>query len=79
MAASPQANRREAVEAWWALIVRILSFFVGAAILLGQAFVVQEDRLWITVAGIGLCGPTVAVGVATVLEAARGKSPEGDG
>jgi hypothetical protein len=64
--------RRDEIEAWWALVARILAFFLGATILGFQSFFATDDRLWITVAGIGLCGPTVAVSVATVLASLRG-------
>jgi hypothetical protein len=67
-----RVNRRDEIEAWWALIARILSFIVGVTILLGQAFFVTNPAVAVTVAGIGLCGPYVAASVATVFVSMRG-------
>lgn len=69
---SPTEKRRREVEAWWALIVRVLAFVLGATILLGLVFFVDDRPVYAWLAGIALCGPTVAASVATMLEAIRG-------
>lgn len=65
-------NRREELEAWWALIARVLAFFLGGSILTWQTVFESEDRLYLIVAGVGLCGPVVAQSVATVFASIRG-------
>jgi hypothetical protein len=75
MSARPAGNeRREAVEAWWPLIARILGFVFGGFLIYGQATAPNPPgaQEWIVMAGIGCMGPTVASAVATVIEAARG-------
>lgn len=68
-------SRRAEIEAWWALIARILAFFLGSGILIWQTVVEEHDRLYLTIAGVGLCGPVVAASVATVFAAMRGSNP----
>lgn len=65
-------NRREEIEAWWALIARVLAFFLGAGILTWQTVLEDQNRLYLIVAGVGLCGPVVAQSVATVFASIRG-------
>lgn len=68
-------SRLSTVEAWWALIARVVSFIAGLVILLTQIGQPQ-DRLYLIIAGIGLCGPVVAQSVATVFAAIRsGQGP----
>lgn len=64
--------RRKEIEAWWALIARILAFFLGAVILGYQAFSSTEDATVLTLVASGLMGPMVAAGVAQVLSSWRG-------
>lgn len=72
--------RRDEIEAWWALIARILAFFLGALILLYQTFFETSDRLLLIAAAAGLMGPMVAAGMAQVIAAARsGRYPGGEG
>lgn len=68
-------NRREEVEAWWALIARVVAFAAGLTMLLVETLS-GGNRLYIIVAGIGLCGPVVAQSVATVFASIRGGSNE---
>lgn len=69
--AGPGAARRAELEAWWALLARVLSFLLGAGILGWQTVFEANERLYLTVAGVGLCGPVVAQSVATVFSAIR--------
>jgi hypothetical protein len=69
------AQRRAEVEAWWALVARILAFFLGALILFYQTFFEAQDRFLLISAAIGLMGPLVAASVAQVISAARGGAP----
>ena len=58
-------HRRASIEAWWALVARILAFILGAGILANQALVMGEFT-WPMVALIaGLMGPTVSTGIST--------------
>lgn len=66
------AVRLEDAEAWWAFTARVLSFLLGCAILGWQTVLEDTDRLYLTVAGVGLCGPVVAQSVATVFAGIRG-------
>lgn len=77
----PVGGHREAVEAWWPLIARILGFVFGAFLIYGQATAANPPgaQEWIVMAGIGCMGPTVASAVATVIEAARGGSGKATG
>lgn len=69
---SEQGDRRAEIEAWWALIARILAFFLGALILVYQTLFEAEDRFLLICAAVGLMGPMVAAAVAQVVAAARG-------
>lgn len=64
----------ELVELWWTLIGRILAFLTGAGILVWETVAESTDRLYLTVAAVGLCGPAVAQSVAAVFAAIRGTS-----
>jgi hypothetical protein len=64
-------ERLQEAEALWALIARIIAFIFGCG-MLGWETVHGAQRAYIIVAGIGLCGPTVAQSVATVFAAIRG-------
>lgn len=65
-------SKVEQYEAWWALIARVLAFNLGALILTWQMAFETQDRLYLIVAGVGLCGPVVAQSVATVFASIRG-------
>lgn len=69
-------RRRDEIEAWWALFVRILLTLLGVLILAHQTFVADHAQWLLVAAGVGLCGRTVALSVATVLRAIRGGPPE---
>jgi hypothetical protein len=74
---APQPTKVEQYEAWWALVVRVLAFTLGALILTWQTVFEEQDRLWLIIAGVGLCGPVVAQSVATMFAALRvGRPPE---
>jgi hypothetical protein len=66
-------QRRDSLEAWWALIARVLAFFLGAGMLAFETLS-GNNRLYLIVAGIGLCGPVVAQSVAVVFASIRGGS-----
>jgi cell shape-determining protein MreD len=67
----------EEVEAWWILVARILSFFLGGVIFAVQALVSQEDftekLFWATIA-VGLMWPVVGPGVMAALRTVRGNA-----
>lgn len=69
-------DRRAEIEAWWALVARILAFFLGCVILSFSAFVLEaelvEKLIWAAI-GLGLMGPVAINGVAQALDAIRGK------
>jgi hypothetical protein len=67
-------GRRESAEAWWAFVARVLAFLVGVFILGYQTVFEESDRLYLTVAAVGLCGPVVAQSVATVFASLRGNA-----
>lgn len=69
---TPRTERLDELEALWALVIRVLAFVLGAAILIGLTFFVNDRPIYAWLAGIALCGPTVAASVATMLEAIRG-------
>jgi hypothetical protein len=69
---SPSDLRRKEIEAWWALIARILAFFLGAVILAYQTFSSTNDGVVLILVSAGLMGPMVAAGVAQVLASWRG-------
>lgn len=74
---STETDRIDELEKLWALVIRVLAFVLGAVILVGLTFVVNDRPIYAWLAGIALCGPTVAASVATMLEAIRGgEAPE---
>jgi hypothetical protein len=68
----PQQGRVQEFEAWWALIARVLGFFLGASILGWQAFFEDSDRVYLMIVAIGLMGPAAAQTVAQMFSAMRG-------
>lgn len=75
---TPGDKWRLQVEAWWALIVRILAFFLGAVIVGYQALSnVSNGNSWLIevvliLVGVGLMGPVIVPSVVQMLIAARG-------
>ena len=67
-----RAPRLQSVEAWWAVVFRVLSGLAGLTILVGQAFEIANYQLALTVAGIGLCGPIAAAAAGSFIETMRG-------
>ena len=72
-----QHPRLAEIEAWWALIARILLFFLGGAILSYRVVFAPptettETIIWIAVA-IGLMGQVALTGVAQAFDAVRGR------
>lgn len=70
-------DRRQKLEAWWALIARIIAFFFGAFLIYQQATMpnppgAQESLIAV---GVGLMGPFAASFFASAVEKAR-KEPE---
>jgi hypothetical protein len=59
------------MEAWWAFIARVLAFLLGGAILTWQTVFEDADRIYLIIAGLGLCGPVVAQSVAQMFAAIR--------
>lgn len=74
MAVDRKHNQREELEAWWAFVARILFALVGIALLLIEA-TGEGQRFMLIAAGVVLCGPVAAQGLATVLSSARGSAP----
>jgi hypothetical protein len=70
-------TRRDELEAWWAFAARVLAFFLGGTILTHEMLAVGS-RVYLIVAGVGLCGPVVAQSVATVFASIRGGGGESD-
>jgi hypothetical protein len=72
-----QRGRLEEVEAWWALVARILAFFLGAVIFTVQALFspqeFTEKLFWATIA-VGLMWPVVGPGVMAALRTVRGNA-----
>jgi hypothetical protein len=71
-------DRRAEIEAWWALIARVLSFFLGGLLLTYEALFGQADnsqvRTVLIVAGVAMIGPVVAASAASIMAAIRGRS-----
>jgi hypothetical protein len=69
--------RRLEREAAWLLIVRILSFFLGAAVFVGMVFFLEPNarprEAWAVV--VACLGPTVWPAVVAIIRAARGEDP----
>lgn len=65
----------ETADAWSALILRLVAFFVGALMAV-YAVIFSNDgtelRLAFLAFGAGFCGPTVVPGVVTVVRAMKG-------
>jgi hypothetical protein len=69
-------SRRDEIEAWWALISRVLAFLLGGLILGYETIFEQSDRPILLLVAAGLMGPMVAAGVAQVLAAWKGAHNE---
>jgi hypothetical protein len=69
--ASP-GDRLGEIEAWWALVARVMAWLLGATILIAQTFGETTDRVYLIVAGLGLMGPATAQAVAQMLAGLRG-------
>lgn len=72
------SDRRQKLEAWWALVARILAFFFGAGLIYQQASMpnppgAQESLIAV---GVGLMGPFAASLLASGVERARGKEDQ---
>lgn len=65
------ARRRYEVESWFALLGRIVAFWLGVAILVGQGFFFQP-YLPLIIVGVGCLGPTVAKTIAQASVATKG-------
>lgn len=70
------STKREELEAWWALLSRVLSFALGAGILLWATVVDDGERKFLIVAGLALIGPVAAQSAAAMLSAIRSGSSE---
>jgi hypothetical protein len=68
-------HRRDEIEAWWALVSRILAFVLGAIILLYETALDPGRTQILILVAAGLMGPMVAAGVAQVIQAMRGGAP----
>jgi len=78
MTAHSKHERIEELEAVWALVARILAFLLGAAVLVGLVFFVENRPVYAWLIVAALMGPTFAASMATMLEAIRGV-PSGEG
>ncbi|MCA1571212.1 MAG: hypothetical protein LC798_13015 [Chloroflexi bacterium] len=72
---TPRQERLEEMEALWALVLRVLSFVLGAVMLIGLLFFVNGP-IYAWLIGVALCSPTAAASVATMAAAIRGKGGE---
>jgi hypothetical protein len=68
------AGRREAAEAWWPLIARVLAFLIGAVIVLYATFM-PGVPFFLVIGGFGLLGP-VGLEVAALMLKRKGNSDE---
>lgn len=70
-------KRLRQVEAWSALILRIVAFVAGAIIVAYEISSGQGDdpkvRLMAIVAGVSMMGPVTAASVASIISAMRGR------
>lgn len=66
-------ERLEAFEAWWPLIARVFSFFLGSGIMFWQTVVVAADRPWLIAAATGMMGLPVANVIGRMLSVAQPK------
>lgn len=75
-------SQRDEIEAWWALITRILAFLLGVLIAVTQALVASsqptEVRLALLVLAASLMGPVIAANAARILAAWRGTDGGGE-
>lgn len=71
-------RRRREIEAWWALVARILAFILGALILAWQTLVGQTSNPLPWLVGASLLGPVVAASLAQILAAWRGNGGRDD-
>lgn len=67
MSHQPPPRGLRAVEAWWPLIARILSFLTGMAILLWQNVVENEAQDILVGAGLALLGLPVLPAIRALL------------
>lgn len=79
MSPSSQEDRRKEIEAWWALIARILAFFLGAMILAYQTLATDQDRVLLLLISATLMGPMIVAGLSQLLVSLRGGSQPGGG
>ncbi len=71
-----KAKRIDELEAVWALVARVLGFFLGAVVLVGLVFFVEERPIFAWLLVLACMGPTFAASMATMLMALRGAPPE---
>lgn len=80
MANQPPRDRRAEVEAWWALIARILAFVFGTQLIVYTAVFMQDDptelRVFLAMGGFAMTGPVIATSLSQILGAARGAGRE---
>lgn len=69
-------RRRAEIEAWWALVVRILAGILGLFILGLQALIGQWSNPVPWLVGTACLGPVAAASLAQILAAWRGKERE---
>jgi hypothetical protein len=72
-------RRRREIEAWWALVVRILAAVLGMFILAWQTTVGQTTNPIPWLVGAACLGPVVAAALAQILAAWRGEGPDDEG
>jgi hypothetical protein len=71
-------GRIREIEAWWALVARVLAFFLGALLIGYEAVFGAADnpqvRTILIITGVALIGPVVAASVTSMLSAMRGRT-----
>jgi hypothetical protein len=66
------AERREEIESWAWLVLRLVFAVVGLIVFAYQAFFVKEDRLLLLSIAATCMGPVTVAGLATLITAWRG-------
>ena len=73
-------DRRREVEAWWALISKVLAFFLGFLLVGYEAAFGSADnpsvRVILVVAGIAMMGPVIAASTTSMMAALRGRDEQ---
>jgi hypothetical protein len=67
-------DRRDEIEAWWALVLSIVASVVGIVVLLYAVFLMEADpmyRLAFALLGVGLMGRVIVASVVAAMKGSR--------